>query len=62
MPGCNIIVPQKILQIAATDDTFVPYEPGEKGKESPAATVQVADAARGRRVHVEVGHRRPRGT
>jgi poly(3-hydroxybutyrate) depolymerase/peptidoglycan/LPS O-acetylase OafA/YrhL len=43
LPGDNIIVPQKILQIAATDDTFVPYEPGEKGKESPAATVQVAN-------------------
>jgi poly(3-hydroxybutyrate) depolymerase/surface polysaccharide O-acyltransferase-like enzyme len=43
LPGDNVIVPQNILQIAATDDTFVPYEPGDKGKESPAATTQVAD-------------------
>ncbi len=43
MPGCTVVVPMKILTIAATDDTDVPYEPGDKGTESPAATVQNAD-------------------
>lgn len=41
-PGCNVTTPQSIIDIAATDDTFVPYLPGEKGLESPAATVQIA--------------------
>jgi len=41
-PWCNIAVPQKILQVAATDDTDVPYTAGEKGdfRESPDALVQ----------------------
>jgi poly(3-hydroxybutyrate) depolymerase/peptidoglycan/LPS O-acetylase OafA/YrhL len=45
MPGCGIEVPQKILQVASTDDTDVPYATGEKGKfrESPAALVQNTD-------------------
>ena len=45
MPGCNVIVPQKILQVASTDDTDVAYAPGEKGhfRETPAALVQDAD-------------------
>lgn len=42
MPGCAVKNPQTILQIAAMDDYAVPYLPSEKGKESPAATVQVA--------------------
>jgi polyhydroxybutyrate depolymerase len=42
MPGCDISVPQKILQVAATDDTDVPWYAGEKGdfRETPAAQVQ----------------------
>jgi polyhydroxybutyrate depolymerase len=44
MPWCNIAVPQKILQVASTDDTDVPYTTGEKGnfRESPDALVQNA--------------------
>jgi len=41
--GCVITKPVTILTIAALDDTAVPYQPGDKGKESPAATVQSAD-------------------
>jgi poly(3-hydroxybutyrate) depolymerase/peptidoglycan/LPS O-acetylase OafA/YrhL len=41
-PGCVVRKPVTILQIAAKNDDAVPYEPGEKGKESPAAVVQVA--------------------
>jgi polyhydroxybutyrate depolymerase len=41
-PGCVVSRPLTILQIAALDDTAVPYQPGEKGKESPPATVQIA--------------------
>ena len=41
-PGCVVSRPLTILQIAALDDTAVPYAPGDKGRESPPATVQVA--------------------
>jgi polyhydroxybutyrate depolymerase len=40
MPGCVITEPQTILQIAAKDDTAVPYQPGQPGTETPAATVE----------------------
>ncbi len=42
MPWCDISVPQKILQVASTDDTDTPYYTGEKGhfRESPAALVE----------------------
>ena len=45
MPWCDVVVPQKILQVASTDDTDVPYTTGEKGsfRESPAALVQDTD-------------------
>jgi poly(3-hydroxybutyrate) depolymerase/peptidoglycan/LPS O-acetylase OafA/YrhL len=45
MPWCDVVVPQKILQVAATDDTDVPYTAGEKGdfRESPTALVQDTD-------------------
>ncbi len=45
MHWCNITVPQKILQVASTDDTDVPYATGEKGnfREMPAALVQNTD-------------------
>ena len=44
MHWCDISVPQKILQVASTDDTDTPWYAGEKGKfrESPAAQVQNA--------------------
>ena len=41
-PGCVVSRPVTILQIDSTDDTAVPYQPGDKGRESPPATVQVA--------------------
>jgi poly(3-hydroxybutyrate) depolymerase/peptidoglycan/LPS O-acetylase OafA/YrhL len=41
-PGCVVSKPITIIQVAAKDDHAVPYLPGEKGKEKPAATVQVA--------------------
>lgn len=42
MPDCKVTRPLTILQIASLDDTAVPYKPGEPGKESPPATVEVA--------------------
>jgi poly(3-hydroxybutyrate) depolymerase len=44
MPWCDIVVPQKILQVASTDDTDVPYTAGEKGnfREMPDALLQNA--------------------
>ena len=42
MPGCVVSRPVTILQLDALDDPFVPYEPGDKGTETPPATVEVA--------------------
>jgi polyhydroxybutyrate depolymerase len=42
MPGCVVTQPQNVLVISALDDPWVPYKPGEKGKETPPATVQIA--------------------
>ncbi len=42
MPGCVVTEPQNVLVISALDDPWVPYKPGEKGKETPPATVQIA--------------------
>jgi polyhydroxybutyrate depolymerase len=42
MPGCVVTRPLTILQVASLDDTAVPYQPGDPGKESPPATVEVA--------------------
>jgi polyhydroxybutyrate depolymerase len=42
MPDCVVTQPLTIMQIASLDDTAVPFEPGETGKESPPATVEVA--------------------
>jgi poly(3-hydroxybutyrate) depolymerase/peptidoglycan/LPS O-acetylase OafA/YrhL len=41
-PGCVVKRPVSILQIDSTDDKAVPYQPGDRGKESPPATVQVS--------------------
>jgi polyhydroxybutyrate depolymerase len=42
---CNVAVPQKLLQVASTDDTDVPFNAWEKGhfRESPAAQVVHTD-------------------
>jgi polyhydroxybutyrate depolymerase len=42
MEWCNISTPQKILQIASTDDTDTPWYTGEKGnfRESPSSQVE----------------------
>jgi polyhydroxybutyrate depolymerase len=42
MPGCVVTTPQNILVFSSLNDKFVPYKPGEKGEESPPATVQIA--------------------
>lgn len=41
-PGCVVRKPITILQVDAMDDSDVPYQPGDKGGESPPATVEVA--------------------
>jgi poly(3-hydroxybutyrate) depolymerase len=41
-PGCVISGPLTILQIDSTNDYAVPYQPGDAGDETPAATVEVA--------------------
>ncbi|MGD0698554.1 MAG: hypothetical protein ABSA02_01585 [Trebonia sp.] len=42
MPGCVVTKPQNVLVFASLDDKYVPYKPGEKGLETPPATVQIA--------------------
>jgi polyhydroxybutyrate depolymerase len=42
MPGCVVTKPENILVFSSLNDKFVPYKPGEKGEESPPATVQIA--------------------
>jgi polyhydroxybutyrate depolymerase len=42
LPGCVVTKPQNVLVLSAKDDPAVPFKPGEKGKETPAATVQIA--------------------
>jgi polyhydroxybutyrate depolymerase len=42
MPGCVVTTPMNVLVFASKDDKYVPYEPGGKGLETPAATVQIA--------------------
>jgi polyhydroxybutyrate depolymerase len=41
MPGCVVTRPLSIMQVDSLDDPSVPYQPGDHGKESPAATVEV---------------------
>jgi poly(3-hydroxybutyrate) depolymerase len=43
MPGCVVTKPQNIVVVSAKNDTAVPYQPGDKGTETPAATVEIAD-------------------
>jgi polyhydroxybutyrate depolymerase len=42
MPGCVVTQPMNVLVFSSLDDKYVPYKPGEKGLETPAATVQIA--------------------
>jgi polyhydroxybutyrate depolymerase len=41
MPGCVVTKPQNVLVFASLNDPWVPYKPGETGKETPPATVQI---------------------
>jgi polyhydroxybutyrate depolymerase len=42
MPGCVVTHPVSIMQVDSLDDPSVPYAPGDRGKESPPATVEIA--------------------
>jgi polyhydroxybutyrate depolymerase len=41
MPGCVVTHPTTFLQMDATNDPAVAFKPGDKGRETPAATVEV---------------------
>src|SRR5487761_1243238 len=41
-PGCVVSQPVSIMQIDSTNDPAVPYQPGDPGREQPAATTEVA--------------------
>jgi polyhydroxybutyrate depolymerase len=41
-PGCVVSQPVTIMQIDSTNDPAVPYQPGDPGREQPAATTEVA--------------------
>jgi polyhydroxybutyrate depolymerase len=49
MPGCQVSQPQNVLVVSALNDPWVPFKPGEKGRESPAASVQIT------RLHAALG-------
>ena len=36
MPGCVVTKPENVLVLSSMDDKYVPFKPGEKGKETPA--------------------------
>jgi polyhydroxybutyrate depolymerase len=42
MPGCAVTKPDNVLVFASMNDKYVPFKPGEKGLETPPATVQIA--------------------
>ena len=42
MPGCVVTTPMNVIVFSSQNDKYVPYQTGEKGKETPAATVQIA--------------------
>jgi poly(3-hydroxybutyrate) depolymerase len=42
MPGCVVTTPMNVIDFSSQNDTYVPFKPGEPGKETPAATVQIA--------------------
>jgi polyhydroxybutyrate depolymerase len=49
MPGCVVTKPMNVIVLSSLDDKYVPFKPGEKGKETPPATVQIA------RLHQDMG-------
>ena len=49
MPGCVVTKPMNVIVLSSLDDRYVPFKPGEKGKETPPATVQIA------RLHQDMG-------
>jgi polyhydroxybutyrate depolymerase len=42
MPGCVVTTPMNVIVFSSENDKYVPFKPGEKGFETPAATVQIA--------------------
>ena len=42
MPGCAIAKPENVLVVSSHDDPSIAYKPGQKGREKPSATIQVA--------------------
>jgi polyhydroxybutyrate depolymerase len=42
MPGCVVTTPMNVIVFSSQNDKYVPYKPGEKGFETPPATVQIA--------------------
>jgi polyhydroxybutyrate depolymerase len=42
MPGCVVTKPENVIVFSSLNDKYVPYQPGEKGYETPPATVQIA--------------------
>ncbi len=42
MPGCEVTKPQNVLVVSSLNDPWVPFKTGEKGRETPSATVQVS--------------------
>ena len=42
MPGCVVTRPLTIMQVESLDDPSVPFKPGDRGRESPPATVEIA--------------------
>jgi polyhydroxybutyrate depolymerase len=49
MPGCVVTKPMNVIVLSSLNDKYVPFKPGEKGKETPPATVQIA------RLHQDMG-------
>jgi polyhydroxybutyrate depolymerase len=42
MPGCVVTKPMNFIVFSSQNDKYVPFKPGEKGFETPPATVQIA--------------------
>jgi polyhydroxybutyrate depolymerase len=42
MPGCVVSKPTNVIMFSSLNDKYVPFKPGEKGYETPPATVQIA--------------------
>ena len=42
MPGCVVTKPMNVIVFSSQNDKYVPFKPGEKGFETPPATVQIA--------------------